>query len=154
VSSEEKRSSEQPAQQPPKLDLYVIARIIVVLKEHGPINRTNLATLSGLAYDKLVKYLAWMIEKKLIASDENDVISLTENQEARNPNIAGCDILDFNIAFQIRTLGLSPLGSVSRLGGSRYSRPDGGCLHPGCDLAAPQRSQAQAKPLQEIFIRS
>jgi len=78
VSSEEKRSSEQPAQQPPKLDLYVIARIIVVLKEHGSINRTNLATLSGLAYDKLVKYLAWMIEKKLIASDENDVISLTE----------------------------------------------------------------------------
>jgi predicted transcriptional regulator len=79
VSSEEKRSSEKPAgEQQQKLDLYVIARIIIVLKEKGAINRTNLATLTGLAYDKLAKYLAWMNDKKLISSSEESVISLTE----------------------------------------------------------------------------
>jgi len=74
VSSEEKRSSEKPAQ---RLDLYVIARIIVVLKEKGSINKTNLATTAGLAYDKLGKYISWMLEKKLINSDENGIITLT-----------------------------------------------------------------------------
>ena len=32
-------------------DLYVLARIIERLKEHGPINRTTLATSTGIAYD-------------------------------------------------------------------------------------------------------
>ena len=77
MSSEEKRSSEQPAGQQ-KLDLYVIARIIIVLKERGAINRTNLAIYTGLAYDKLAKYLAWMNDKKLISSSEDGIISLTE----------------------------------------------------------------------------
>ena len=76
MSSEEKRSSEPTS--PQRLDLYVIARIIVVLKEKGSINRTNLATSTGLAYDKLVKYLAWMIEKKLVVTSEEDgIVSLT-----------------------------------------------------------------------------
>jgi predicted transcriptional regulator len=80
VSSEEKRNSEQklPGEQQPKLDLYVIARIIIVLKEKGATNRTNLATFTGLAYDKLAKYLAWMNDKKLISSSDEAIISLTE----------------------------------------------------------------------------
>ena len=74
MSSEEKQNSEQPQ----KLDLYVIARIIIVLKEKGSINKTNLATSTGLAYDRLVKYISWMLEKKLIISNEDGIISLSE----------------------------------------------------------------------------
>jgi predicted transcriptional regulator len=77
VSSEEKRSSE-PEKPPHKLDLYVIARIIAVVKEHGVMNRTNLATSTGLAYDKLERYLSWMIEKKLVSLNEEGMVSLTE----------------------------------------------------------------------------
>jgi len=74
VSSEEKQNSEQPQ----KLDLYVIARIIIVLKEKGAINKTNLATFTGLAYDRLARYISWMLEKKLIISNEDGIISLSE----------------------------------------------------------------------------
>jgi predicted transcriptional regulator len=78
VSSEEKQNSEQhPVEPQQRLDLYVIARIIIVLKEKGSVNRTNLATFAGLAYDKLARYLVWMTEKKLIASNEEGNISLT-----------------------------------------------------------------------------
>jgi predicted transcriptional regulator len=81
VSSGEKRSSEKRAGEPSqqKLDLYVIARIIIVLKEKGTVNRTNLATLTGFAYDKLTKYTDWMSEKKLIASNVDGTVSLTED---------------------------------------------------------------------------
>jgi len=75
VNLGEKQNSEKSAQ---RLDLYVIARIIIVLKENGSINKTNLATTAGLAYDKLGKYVSWMLEKKLINFDENGVITLTE----------------------------------------------------------------------------
>jgi len=74
VSSEEKRQKSEPSQ---KLDLYVIARIIIVLKEKGTVNRTNLATSTGLAYDKLAKYLSWMNDKELVSSDEAGNVSLT-----------------------------------------------------------------------------
>ena len=74
MSSEEKQNSEQPQ----KLDLYVIARIIIVLKEKGAINKTNLATFTGLAYDRLARYISWMLEKKLIISNEDGIISLSE----------------------------------------------------------------------------
>jgi predicted transcriptional regulator len=76
VSSEGKQEkSDQP---PQKLDLYVIARIIIVLKEKGSINRTNLATFSGLAYDKLARYISWMNDKELVYSDAEGNVSLTE----------------------------------------------------------------------------
>ena len=88
MSSEEKRSSgqkekkkdqqHQAEQQPQKLDLYVIARVIVVLKEKGATNRTNLATFTGLAYDKLARYLAWMTDKKLVSINEAGIVCLTE----------------------------------------------------------------------------
>ena len=75
MSSEEKREKSEP---PQKLDLYVIARIIIVLKEKGSINRTNLATYSGLAYDKLARYLSWMYQKELVSSDAEGNMFLTE----------------------------------------------------------------------------
>jgi predicted transcriptional regulator len=66
-----------------KPDLYVIARIIKSLKEKNRPNRTALATATGLAYDKLVKYLAWMSEKGFVVIDENGAVILTkEGSEA------------------------------------------------------------------------
>ncbi|XES77910.1 MAG: winged helix-turn-helix domain-containing protein [Candidatus Bathyarchaeia archaeon] len=61
-----------------KPDLYVIARIIKALKEKNRMNKTALATSTGLAYDKLIKYLAWMSEKGFIAVDENGLVALTD----------------------------------------------------------------------------
>ena len=49
-----------------KPDLYVIARIIKALKEKNKMNKTALATSTGLAYDKLVKYLAWLSERGFV----------------------------------------------------------------------------------------
>jgi predicted transcriptional regulator len=66
-----------------KLDLYVIARIIKALKERGSMNKTTLATSSGLAYDKLIKYLSWMSEKAFITVGEKGHVQLTkEGSEA------------------------------------------------------------------------
>ncbi|MCW3983898.1 MAG: hypothetical protein NWE96_07865 [Candidatus Bathyarchaeota archaeon] len=61
-----------------KPDLYVIARIIKALKEKNKMNKTALATSTGLAYDKLVKYLAWMSEKGFVTVDEDGLVSLTK----------------------------------------------------------------------------
>lgn len=61
-----------------KPDLYVIARIIKVLEEKNRMNRTALATSTGLAYDKFVKYLEWMSEKGFIVIDEDGLVALTE----------------------------------------------------------------------------
>jgi predicted transcriptional regulator len=55
----------------------VIARIITVLKEQGKLNRTNLATSAGLAYDKLAKYLDWMNDKGLLQISEDGIVTLT-----------------------------------------------------------------------------
>jgi predicted transcriptional regulator len=74
VSSEGKQNSEQPQ----KLDLYIIARIIIALKEKGAVNKTNLATFTGLAYDRLARYLSWMAEKRLVSTNEDGVVFLTE----------------------------------------------------------------------------
>lgn len=60
-----------------KPDLYVIARIIKALKGKR-INKTALATSTGLSYDKLVKYLKWMSKKGFIAIDEDGLVVLTE----------------------------------------------------------------------------
>ncbi|MCW4005575.1 MAG: winged helix-turn-helix domain-containing protein [Candidatus Bathyarchaeota archaeon] len=67
-----------------KPDLYVIARIIKTLKEKGRMNKTALATSTGLAYDKLVKYLGWMVEKGFIRIDDADglVVLTKEGSEA------------------------------------------------------------------------
>ena len=60
-----------------KPNLYVLARIIKALIDNGPMKRTNLAQVSGLSYDKLQKYLNWMIEKGLIKVDGDGYVSLT-----------------------------------------------------------------------------
>ena len=62
-----------------KPDLYVIARIIKALKEKNRMNKTALATSTGLAYDKLVKYLAWMSKKGFVVIDENGLVVLTQS---------------------------------------------------------------------------
>ena len=66
-----------------KLDLYAVARIIEALKEHGTMNKTSLATSTGLAYDRLGKYLDWLVMKGFVSVDAsnesaNELISLSE----------------------------------------------------------------------------
>ncbi len=60
-----------------KPNLYVLARIIKALIDNGAMKRTNLAQVSGLSYDKLQKYLNWMVEKGLVAIDGDGYVSLT-----------------------------------------------------------------------------
>ena len=67
-------SSREPSS---KLDLYVIARIIEALKEKKRLNRTALATVTGLSYDRLVKYLSWMSGKGFVELDEAGFVYLT-----------------------------------------------------------------------------
>lgn len=59
-------------------DLYVIARIIEVLKKNGPTKRTPLARDTGLAYDRLLVYLEWMERRNLIRVNEEGEVILTE----------------------------------------------------------------------------
>ncbi len=65
-------------EQSSKPDLYVIARIIKALKEKNRMNKTALATATGLAYDKLVRYLDWMSERGFVVTDENGMVVLTK----------------------------------------------------------------------------
>jgi len=58
-------------------DLYVLARVIEVLKEGGPAKRTALCTAAGLAYNRFVKYLEWMKEREFVAIDEEGNVHLT-----------------------------------------------------------------------------
>jgi predicted transcriptional regulator len=60
-----------------KLDLYVVARIVVALREKGKLKRTELATVSGLSHDTLVKYLRWMEEKGFAKPDAEDNVLIT-----------------------------------------------------------------------------
>ena len=64
-------------EQSSKPDLYLVARIIRVLKEDGRMKKTALATSTGLAYDKLAKYLVWMVERGLVSIDDEGFVSLT-----------------------------------------------------------------------------
>ena len=61
-----------------KPDLYVLARVIKTLKEKGRLNKTSLATATGLSYDRLVRYLDWMANKGFIGYDQNDEVVLTK----------------------------------------------------------------------------
>ncbi len=64
-----------------KPDLYVIARIITILHEQGPMNRTNLSTAIGLSYDRTVVYLTWMSDRGLISIDSDGYVKLTRKGE-------------------------------------------------------------------------
>ena len=61
-----------------KPDLYVLARIIKVLKERKKLNRTTLATYTGLSYDRFVKYLDWMTNKGFVEINSDGEILLTK----------------------------------------------------------------------------
>jgi len=69
-------SSGEPSSTKP--DLYVIARIIQVLKESGKMNRTALATSTSLAYDRLARYLEWMEARKFVRLDEEGAVVITD----------------------------------------------------------------------------
>jgi predicted transcriptional regulator len=69
-------------EQSSKPDLYVIARIIKALKEKNKMNKTALATSTGLAYDKLVKYLVWMHERGFVTVNEDSLVCLTKEGSA------------------------------------------------------------------------
>lgn len=68
-------NSEEPISKP---DLYIIARVIKILKERIKLNRTTLATSTGLSYDRLMKYLSWMSDKGLVQFDLDDDVLLTK----------------------------------------------------------------------------
>jgi len=65
-------------EQSSKPDLYVIARIIEALKEKNRLNKTALATSTGLAYDRLVRYLSWMKDKGFVKVDNDGFVYLTK----------------------------------------------------------------------------
>jgi len=71
-------SSSQPSSKP---DLYVVARVVNVLREQGPTKRTQLAVMTRLSYDTLVKYLDWMNQKGFVRFDEEENVVLTQQGE-------------------------------------------------------------------------
>jgi predicted transcriptional regulator len=68
-------NSVQPNSKP---DLYVVARIISVLKDDGGVKRTELATKTGVAYDRLSKYVDWMNQEGLLKIDAEGNVFLTK----------------------------------------------------------------------------
>ena len=71
--------SSQPSSKP---DLYVVARIVNVLREQGPMKRTQLAVATRLSYDTLVKYLDWMNHSGFVQmGDEDNVVLTQEGQQ-------------------------------------------------------------------------
>jgi predicted transcriptional regulator len=73
-----------------KPDLYVLARIIKVLKERKSLNRTTLATHTGLSYDRLVKYLDWMSSKGFVEFDSNGEVFLTKQGTETYERLVNC----------------------------------------------------------------
>ncbi len=56
----------------------MIARIVNVLRDSGPTKRTQLAVLTRLSYDALVRYLDWMNHKGLVSFDSDENVRLTQ----------------------------------------------------------------------------
>ena len=65
-------------EQSSKPDLYVIARIIEALKDSKRYNKTTLATVTGLSYDRLVRYLTWMSQRNFVFVDQEGLVHLTD----------------------------------------------------------------------------
>ncbi len=86
-------NSETPSSKP---DLYVVARIINVLKEKNRVNKTTLSTATGLAYDKLTKYLDWMHRKGWVEIDSDGLVSLTK---------AGAEVYDELVQWIMKHIG-------------------------------------------------
>ncbi len=68
-------------------------RIITALKEKGSLNRTMLATSTGLAYNRLIGYLEWMNERQFIKINEDGYVALTQ---------AGIDIYEELVRWILR----------------------------------------------------
>jgi predicted transcriptional regulator len=58
-----------------------VARIVNVLREQGPMKRTQLSVTTRLSYDTLVKYLAWMNHRGFISIDAEENVVLTKEGE-------------------------------------------------------------------------
>ena len=50
----------------------------MLAQSKNKLNRTTLATSTGLSYDRLMKYLAWMSKKGLVQFDLDDDVLLTK----------------------------------------------------------------------------
>ena len=57
----------------------MLARVIKTLTEKNRLNKTALATSTGLSYDRLIKYLDWMAKKGFVEFDSNDDVVLTKS---------------------------------------------------------------------------
>ena len=55
-----------------------MARIVKVLRDNGQTKRTQLATMTRLYYDALVRYREWMNRKGFVRLDAEDNVHLTE----------------------------------------------------------------------------
>jgi len=58
-----------------------VARVVNALREQGPTKRTQLAVMTRLSYDTLVKYLDWMNQKGFVRFDEEENVVLTQQGE-------------------------------------------------------------------------
>ncbi|HYA55982.1 MAG TPA: winged helix-turn-helix domain-containing protein [Nitrososphaerales archaeon] len=58
-----------------------MARVVNTLREQGPTKRTQLAVMTRLSYDTLVKYLDWMNQKGFVRFDEEENVVLTQQGE-------------------------------------------------------------------------
>ena len=58
-----------------------MARVVNVLREQGPTKRTQLAVMTRLSYDTLVKYLDWMNQKGFVRFDDEENVVLTQEGE-------------------------------------------------------------------------
>ncbi len=56
----------------------MVARIISALKDQSGVKRTELATKTGVAYDRLSKYVDWMAQEGLLRIDEEGNVFLTK----------------------------------------------------------------------------
>jgi len=54
-----KRSSSKP-------DLYIVYRLLKILKEHGPLSKTSLALYAKLNYQRAVAYLQHLSDAGLV----------------------------------------------------------------------------------------
>jgi len=53
-------------------DLYVVARLLERLwRENGPMLKTRLQVAANVNYDVFSRYLTWMLEKGLVALENN-----------------------------------------------------------------------------------
>ncbi len=62
-------------------DIYVMARILQVLDNIGPVKKTNAQMLSRVNYNVFTKYLKWMIEFgfiEIISNSEEEHLILTD----------------------------------------------------------------------------